>query len=109
MLPRSSHIPGAARRIAAARERFDHLTESITNYEALVEAQRSQLELMNRNVDDLEEEEEEEKPAPQEIDVTDKMLALEEEAIAELEQTREAMEFEIKNLERQMSSVYRAA
>ena len=40
--------------------------------------------------------------------MTDGMLA-QEEVIAELEQRREAMELKIKNLERQMSSVYRAA
>lgn len=100
---RDSHIQDATRRIEAARERFDQLTESIANYEALVEAQRSQLDLMNHSIDiDYEI-----PPAQPEEVVTDEMLEQEEEAIRQLEQRREEMEMKIKNIDRQMSSVYR--
>ncbi|KAF8250218.1 DASH complex, subunit Spc34 [Wilcoxina mikolae CBS 423.85] len=97
------HIQGATRRIEAARERFDQLTESITNYEALVEAQRSQLDLINHSIDvDYE------IPPPQpEETVTEEMIEQEEEAIRKLEQRREQMELKIENIDRQMSSVYR--
>lgn len=100
-----SHIGGAERRIQAARDRFEQLTESITNYEALVEAQRSQLDLLNRgvHVDD----EEMAAPAEEPEFVTDEMLQQEEEAIRQLERKREEMEDKIKNIDRQMSSVYR--
>jgi chromosome segregation ATPase len=100
-----SHIPGASRRITVARERFEQLTESITVHEDLVEAQRSQLDLMNQHMD---EREEEEPPAQQEPEyVTDEMLKQEEETIKQLEQRRDEMESKIKNLDRQMSFVYR--
>jgi hypothetical protein len=89
-----------------ARERFEHLTESIENYEALVEAQRSQLDLLKQGlqIDD------EEMLPPQEEEeyVTDEMLQQEEEAIRELELKREQMEQRIKNIDMQMNSVYRS-
>ena len=47
----SSHIPDAASRIARAKDRFEQLTESISNYEALFEAQRVQLNLAQSNDD----------------------------------------------------------
>jgi chromosome segregation ATPase len=100
-----SHIPGAKRRIAVARERFEQLTESIAVHEDLVEAQGKQLELLNQHMDDGEEEK---PPVKQETEyVTNDMLEQEEEAIRLLEQKRDELESKIKSLDRQMSFVYR--
>jgi len=74
-------------------------------YEALVEAQRKQLDILNAGVEDAEEED----SAPQQEQdvVTDEILEHEEEAIKQLEKRKVEMELKIKNLDRQMSSVYR--
>lgn len=69
-----------------------------------MEAQRLQLDLLNQGVhvgDEL--------PAVKEEEpefVTDEMLQQEEEAIRQLERRREEMELKIKNIDRQMNSVY---
>ncbi|KAA8898808.1 DASH complex subunit Spc34 [Sphaerosporella brunnea] len=98
------HIPGASRRIAAFRQRFEELTESIQAHEDLVEAQRSQLDLVNLDMNEREEEEESE----QEQDyVTNEMLEQEEEVIRQLEQRAEELSAKFKGLGQKMSSVYR--
>ena len=104
---RDSHIPDAAERIHRAREKFEQLTESITVHEALVEAQRSQLDLLNQPVDY-----DDEMPdaAVGEIKtevITDEMLAEEEEAVRQLEKKKEELELKLKSIDRQMSTVYR--
>jgi len=103
-----SHIPGAIRRIAVARQRFEQLSESIVVYEALVEAQRKQLDILNAGVGNVEEVVEPESQQERDL-ATDEMLEQEEEAIRQLEQRKEEMELKIRNLDRQMSSVYRNA
>lgn len=91
-----SQIPGAEERIHRARERYDHLTESLENYEALVEAQRQQLDLLQG-------------PEPEEVEeeevgeeVTDEMLAAAEEEIRELEERKAELEERIRNVDRRM-------
>jgi len=90
------HIPGAGERIHRARERYDHLTESLENYEALVEAQRQQLDLLQGP----EPEEAEEEEVGEEV--TDEMLAAEEEEIRELEERKAELEERIRNVDRRM-------
>ncbi|KAG0643472.1 DASH complex subunit Spc34 [Tuber brumale] len=91
------HIPGAEERIHRARERYDHLAESLENYEALVEAQRQQLDLIQGPEPEVIEEEEEVGD-----EITDEMLAAEEEEIRELEERKAELEERIRNVGRRM-------
>jgi len=101
------NIPGAAQRIESAREQFEHLTESITNYEALVEAQRSQLDLLHRRPEDEPEVIEELQPEILHTEITDEMLEEEEMKIRELESRKSELEVKIKSIDRKMNSVYK--
>lgn len=98
-----SQIPGVAVRICRARDRYEQLTESISNYEALVESQRTQLNLLNQ----FDGEEPAEGP-PTNMNVTDDMMEEQEAAIRELEERKEELEQKMKSLEHKMSSVYRS-
>ncbi|RPA95051.1 DASH complex, subunit Spc34 [Choiromyces venosus 120613-1] len=94
------HIPGAEERIHRARERYDHLTESLENYEALVEAQRQQLDLLQGpEPEEMEVDVEEEEVRKE---VTGEMLAAEEEEIRELEERKAELEERIRNVDRRM-------
>ena len=99
----NSHIPGAEERIRKARERYEHLSESLDNYEALVEAQRQQLDLLQGGEA---EENEDVDLQPEEEEVTEDMLDAEEEEIRELEERKAELEARIKNVDRQMSRRY---
>jgi len=96
-------IPGVAIRISRARDRYEQLTESVSNYEALVESQRTQLNLLNQF--DGDEPAEETGTA---LNVTDGMMEEQEAAIHELEAKKEELEQKMKILEHKMSSVYRS-
>jgi len=98
------HITKAGERIERARERYEQLAESVANYEALVAAQRQQLELLQHR-DDYDDE----LPVPQQVEaVTDEMIEQEEQAIVELERKKEDMEKKIKGIDRKMNSVYQS-
>ncbi|KAL7276463.1 hypothetical protein RUND412_000525 [Rhizina undulata] len=88
------HMPGAQERIISARKRFDHLTESLTNYEALVEAQREQLEIMH-NPEWVEEEEQEEEDLAE-------LIRKEEAEIEGLEKRKQELEERIRGADRAM-------
>lgn len=90
-------------RISRARDRYEQLTESVSNYEALVESQRTQLNLLNQF--DGDEPAEETGTA---LNVTDGMMEEQEAAIHELEAKKEELEQKMKILEHKMSSVYRS-
>ncbi|TGZ82744.1 DASH complex, subunit Spc34 [Ascodesmis nigricans] len=98
-------IPQAASRIAHARQRYEDLSESIANYEALVASQQTQLSLIKRLG--------EEEAAPQEVedddslDVTDAMIEEQETLIRELEERKEMLERKVKQIDENMNSVYR--
>jgi chromosome segregation ATPase len=99
-----SHITKAGERIERARERYEQLAESVANYEALVAAQRQQLELLQHR-DDYDDE----LPVPRQVEVvTDEMIEQEEQAIVELERKKEDMEKKIKGIDRKMNSVYQS-
>lgn len=101
------HIPGATERIESARDRHDQLTESVANYDALVEAQRSQLALLHRRSD------EEEHDLLQHLvefnveqpDITNEMIE-EERKIRELEARKGEMELKIKGIDLKMSNTF---
>ncbi|KAI5806376.1 DASH complex subunit Spc34-domain-containing protein [Geopyxis carbonaria] len=97
------HIPGGFQRIKAARERFEQLTESITNYEALAEAQRSQLEILHDNAHDDVFDAVEQIP---EDAVSNGMIYQEQKVIEQLQAKKEQLEIKIKSIDRQMDSVY---
>lgn len=108
----NSHIPGAAARISRARDRFEQLTESLENYDALIEAQRSQLDLLHgRSMDNeiademiCDDQDEAVFLRPGEEEVTEEMIRREEEEIIELEKRKEELEGRIKSVEKQMTS-----
>ncbi|KAL0637767.1 hypothetical protein Q9L58_003157 [Maublancomyces gigas] len=106
------HIPGAAARISRARDRFEQLTESLENYDALIEAQRSQLDLlhgrsMSGEIEDEEMHDHDDDGAtylrPGEEEVTEAMIRREEEEIRELEGKKEELEGRIKGVDKQMA------
>lgn len=90
-------------RISHARDRYEQLTESISNYEALVESQRTQLSMLNQ----FDSDEPIEGPGTA-FNVTDAMMEEQEAAIRELEMRKEELEQKMKILEHKMSSVYRS-
>ncbi|KAI5842415.1 DASH complex subunit Spc34 [Morchella snyderi] len=107
------HIPGAAERIERARERFEQLSESLENYEALVEAQKAELDLLHGRSGgggEVEDEDdamdgvvyEDETPylRPGEEMVTEEMIRREEEEIGELERKKVELEARIRNTDR---------
>lgn len=108
----NSHIPGATARISRARDRFEQLTESLENYDALIEAQRSQLDLLHgRSMDNeiademvCDDEDGVTYLRPGEEEVTEEMIRKEEDEIRELEKKKEELEGRIKNVDKQMSS-----
>lgn len=107
-----SHIPGAAERIERARERFEQLSESLENYEALVEAQKAELDLLHGRsgggeveyeddaMDGVVYEDETAYLRPGEEMVTEEMIRREEEEIEELERKKAELEARIKNADR---------
>lgn len=108
----NSHIPGAAERISRARDRFEQLTESLENYEALVEAQKEQLDLLHgRSMDDeiadevvYEDDDGTAYLRPGEEEVTEEMIRREEEEVRALEKRKEELEARIKSVDKQMTS-----
>lgn len=107
-----SHIPGAAERIERARERFEQLSESLENYDALVEAQKAELDLLHGRsggsemeyeddaMDGVVYEDETAYLRPGEEMVTEEMIRREEEEIEELERKKAELEARIKNADR---------
>jgi predicted nucleic acid-binding Zn-ribbon protein len=108
-----SHIPGAAERIERARERFEQLSESLENYEALVDAQKAELDLLHGRSGGGEVEDEEDDAMdgvvyedetaylrPGEEMVTEEMIRREEEEIGELERKKAELEARIRNADR---------
>jgi hypothetical protein len=93
----NSYKPDADEKIQTARDRFEILVESISNYEALVEAQRSQLDLLKHRVDYKDEEllapPLEEGPTESELE---ELIEQEEQLIAEKLLRKEATEKRIK-------------
>jgi chaperonin cofactor prefoldin len=101
-----SHISSAAARITRAKDRFEQLTESISNYEALFEAQRVQLDLAQSN-EDYDTCDPSYQLDPDTAIATDLMIEEETVAIRELENKKEELEMKLKSLDRQLASVYR--
>lgn len=96
-LIRVYYKPDADEKIQTARDRFEILVESISNYEALVEAQRSQLDLLKHRVDYKDEEllapPLEEGPTESELE---ELIEQEEQLIVEKLLRKEATEKRIK-------------
>lgn len=94
-------------RIGRARERFEELRESISNYGALVASQRTQLNLLNRlGVDDSVENFDSGDDGLQHV--TDKMIEEQESLIRDLEERKDTLEHKVKQIDRKMNTLYRS-
>lgn len=98
-------LPGALERIPAQRSQYAQHLNTLAYYEAKVQEQKEQLELMNRSMSDEEDEEDEEQEEEASSLLTEDDLRREEEEVRDLDKKKRDLQRRLKAMEKDLAGL----